>query len=116
MTNKTILQIENGALFLVALTLYIKLGFPILYFFLFLLLPDVTMVGYLKNPAVGAKIYNVGHNLIFPALLSFIYLFTHTSLLLAIAIVWFAHVFMDRAMGYGLKYPDEFKHTHIQNL
>lgn len=73
-------------------------------------------MGYLKNPAVGAKIYNVGHNLAFPALLSFIYLFIHTSLLLAIAIVWSAHVFMDRTMGYGLKYLDEFKRTHSQNL
>lgn len=74
------------------------------------------MVGYLKNPDTGAKIYNLGHNLIFPVFLSFIFLFTHTPLLLVIAIFWFAHIFMDRAMGYGLKYPDEFKHTHIQNL
>ncbi|OJG93461.1 hypothetical protein RV15_GL000063 [Enterococcus silesiacus] len=99
-----------------ALSLYIKLGFPILYFFIFLLLPDVSMVGYISNPAIGAKIYNLGHNLVFPVLLTFIYLFSQTPLLLAIAIVWSAHIFMDRTMGYGLKYSDEFKHTHIQNL
>ncbi|ALS36810.1 putative membrane protein YagU involved in acid resistance [Enterococcus rotai] len=116
MINKIILQLENGALFILALALYIHFGFSILYFFLFLLLPDVTMVGYSKNPAVGAKIYNLGHNLVFPVLLSFVYLFTHTALLLAISIIWFAHIFMDRTMGYGLKYSDAFKHTHIQNL
>ncbi|MBO0441020.1 DUF4260 family protein [Candidatus Enterococcus ikei] len=116
MKNKTILQLENGALFLLALTLFIYFGFPILFFFVFLLLPDISMIGYLKNPALGANIYNLAHNLVFPVLLIFTYLFTHTAILLPIAIVWSAHIFMDRTLGYGLKYADEFKHTHIQNL
>ncbi|MGX7243831.1 DUF4260 family protein [Enterococcus quebecensis] len=116
MTNKTILQLENGILFLLTLTLFIYFGFPVFYFFLFLLLPDITMVGYLSNPSLGAKIYNLGHNLVFPVLLIFIYLPTQTTLLLAISLVWCAHIFIDRILGYGLKYPDTFKHTHIQNL
>ncbi|EOL45176.1 DUF4260 domain-containing protein [Enterococcus caccae] len=116
MTNKTILQLEDGALFLLALTLYIKLGFPILYFFLFLLLPDITILGYRHDPIIGAKLYNLGHTLVLPVALTFISLFTSTSFLLAVSLIWAAHIFMDRAMGYGLKYSDAFKHTHIQNL
>lgn len=116
MSNKTILQLENSALLLLALTLFIYLDYPIFYFFLFLLSPDISMIGYLKNPALGATIYNLAHNLVFPIILIFIYLFTHIALLLPIAIVWSAHIFMDRTLGYGLKYSDEFKHTHIQNL
>ncbi|MGX7273250.1 DUF4260 family protein [Enterococcus haemoperoxidus] len=86
------------------------------YSFLFLFLPDITMIGYISNPSFGTKIYNLGHNLVFSILLIFIYLFTQTALLLPIAIVWSAHIFMDRTLGYGLKYRDEFKHTPIQNL
>lgn len=116
MTNKTILQFENGVFFLLAVSLYIYSKFSVSYFFLFLFLPDITMLGYLRNPIIGANIYNLGHTLIFPSLLIFVYFFTHTPLLLAISLIWFAHIFMDRTFGYGLKYPDEFKHTHIQNL
>jgi hypothetical protein len=26
---------------------------------------------------------------------------------------WAFHVAVDRALGYGLKYPDSFAHTHL---
>jgi hypothetical protein len=29
------------------------------------------------------------------------------------AIILFAHISMDRALGYGLKYEDSFHHTHL---
>ncbi len=32
----------------------------------------------------------------------------------AAAAFWTAHISFDRLMGYGLKYPDEFRRTHIQ--
>jgi hypothetical protein len=31
----------------------------------------------------------------------------------ALGLVWFAHIGMDRALGYGLKYDDAFTHTHL---
>ncbi|WP_206912057.1 DUF4260 family protein [Enterococcus sp. DIV0849a] len=110
------LKLENGILFLLAFTLFVYFGYPFFYFFIFLLLPDMMMIGYLRSPALGAGIYNLGHTLVFPVVLIFIYLFTHMSFLLPIAIVWCAHIFMDRTLGYGLKYPGAFNHTHIQNL
>jgi hypothetical protein len=30
--------------------------------------------------------------------------------------VWFAHIGMDRLLGYGLKYPTDFKDTHLQRV
>jgi hypothetical protein len=33
-----------------------------------------------------------------------------------IALIWFAHIGIDRALGYGLKYPDAFKHTHFNEV
>src|SRR3954470_22529461 len=31
----------------------------------------------------------------------------------AAALIWFAHIGLDRALGYGLKYDDSFQHTHL---
>ena len=31
----------------------------------------------------------------------------------ALGLVWFAHMGMDRAPGYGLKYDGAFTHTHL---
>lgn len=35
------------------------------------------------------------------------------STLLAIAIIWAAHIAFDRAVGYGLKYETGFNDTHL---
>jgi Domain of unknown function (DUF4260) len=82
-------------------------------FGLLLLVPDLSMVGYLRNPAVGAATYNLGHSLIGPALLTGWGVFADSSLLLALGAVWLAHVGVDRLAGYGLKYADGFHHTHL---
>jgi hypothetical protein len=33
-----------------------------------------------------------------------------------VALIWVAHVGVDRALGYGLKYPSAFKDTHLQRV
>jgi hypothetical protein len=33
-----------------------------------------------------------------------------------IALIWLAHLGLDRMLGYGLKYPTEFNDTHLQRL
>ncbi|MDD9911252.1 MAG: DUF4260 family protein, partial [Ahrensia sp.] len=35
---------------------------------------------------------------------------------LAIALIWAAHISGDRALGYGLKYESNFKHTHLGKI
>jgi hypothetical protein len=30
-------------------------------------------------------------------------------------LIMIAHISMDRALGFGLKYPDDFGHTHLAN-
>jgi hypothetical protein len=34
----------------------------------------------------------------------------------AVALVWLAHLGMDRMVGYGLKYPDSAKHTYFEHV
>jgi len=33
-----------------------------------------------------------------------------------VALIWFAHIGADRALGYGLKYPSAFSDTHLQRV
>jgi len=30
-----------------------------------------------------------------------------------LALIWFAHIGADRLLGFGLKYPTEFKDSHL---
>lgn len=39
-----------------------------------------------------------------------------TELLVQIALIWITHIGVDRALGYGLKYPTAFKDTHLQRV
>ncbi len=78
-----------------------------------LLVPDLSMVGYLLNPVTGATIYNAGHTLIGPGLLYLWHWAGGPVTALAGAAIWTAHIGMDRLFGYGLKYGDDFTHTHL---
>ena len=82
-------------------------------FALLLLAPDVSMAGYLAGPRVGAAVYNVFHSYPLPAALGIFGLLAGAPLAVGVASVWFAHIGMDRMVGYGLKYASGFKDTHL---
>ena len=77
---------------------------------------DVSMIGYLINNSVGATAYNIGHSLIGPALLAAIYIATSNQILLFVASLWLFHIFVDRALGFGLKHSTGFHHTHLGKI
>ena len=83
------------------------------WFGLLLLAPDLFMVGYLRGPRLGAAVYNVGHALVWPALLLAFGIPAARPMVVAIGAIWLAHIGMDRALGYGLKLEDGFTHTHL---
>ncbi|MCL4805949.1 MAG: DUF4260 family protein, partial [Anaerolineae bacterium] len=33
-----------------------------------------------------------------------------------VALIWLAHIGLDRMLGFGLKYPDAFRHTHLDEV
>lgn len=111
-----IVRLENGLAFGISFFIYMQLDFPIWLFFLLLFVPDITMIGYTINNKIGAAIYNLGHSFIFPILLTLCYFYFLQDYLLIISIIWVAHIFMDRLFGFGLKYQESFKETHIQRL
>lgn len=116
MTVHQIVRLENGMTFALCFYIYIQLGFPIWLFFVLLLVPDMTMIGYALNEKIGAIVYNVGHSFTLPLLFTLFSFYFSNDYLLLISIIWIAHIFMDRLFGFGLKYQESFKNTHIQRL
>lgn len=81
-----------------------------------LLVPDVFMLGYVKSKELGALTYNLGHSYLTPALLLLIAYTFGWGIGSALAVIWIAHIGMDRLMGYGLKKPKGFEHTHLGKI
>lgn len=72
------------------------------------------MIGYLVGNKVGAWMYNLFHH---KSLAIFILCFgwSHGFEWLELAgIILLGHSSLDRMFGYGLKYLDSFKHTHLR--
>jgi hypothetical protein len=109
-------RIGAGFVFLACVYFYYYLHFNFLWFVIFLFSVDIFMLGYLLNPKIGAHIYNLGHSTIIPAILLVFGTAYTNNYLLAAGIIWLAHVGWDRAFGYGLKFRDGFKHTHLGDL
>lgn len=110
---RLLLHAEGLAALLLSIFLYARLGASGWLFLLLLLVPDAAMLGYLLNPRFGAILYNLVHTYVLPLGLGAIALLADWSLGLALALIWLAHIGMDRTIGYGLKYPSAFKETHL---
>ena len=78
-----------------------------------ILLPDLLMVGYLAGTRIGVHLYNLAHSTPLPAAVVGLAWWQGKPLVLALGLVWLAHIGADRLMGYGLKYDDHFQHTHL---
>ncbi len=113
---RLILRSEGLVVLVASLWGYRHDGAPMLLVPLVLFLPDLFMVGYVASTRVGATIYNIGHSYLAPAALWLVAAVLESSGTKAAALVWAAHIGMDRALGYGLKYPDSFRNTHLGRL
>lgn len=113
---RVLLQIEGAALFGCSLFIYGSTGASWAMFLLLFLWPDLSMLGYLANVRLGAALYNLVHAYALPLVLAAISLSLHKPGELAFAVIWLAHIGLDRALGFGLKYPTFFKDTHLQRV
>jgi len=81
-----------------------------------LLAPDLSMLGYVFGPRLGALGYNLGHTLVGPAAMIAAWFAGAPSGLLAGGAIWLAHIGADRAFGYGLKSEAGFQETHLGRI
>lgn len=113
---RVVLQLEAAAVLVAALVAYAAHGGGWGLFAALLLVPDLSLLAYLGSPRVGAWVYNAAHSHLGPALLAAAGLAAGRPLAVTIALVWIAHVALDRMLGYGLKYGTGFGHTHLGTL
>lgn len=113
---RLLLHVEGAAVLALSLFFYGYSEFSWILFFILLLVPDVSMVGYLLNNKVGSILYNFFHTYTIPmAIITFGFIVSNQTVL-AVGLIWSAHIGMDRMVGYGLKYPTEFKDTHLNRV
>ena len=108
------LRLEGAFALLLAAVFFAHTGGKWWLFLACFLLPDVTLFGSLLGPAIGSRIYNVGHSYVGPAVVALVCLVLHKRL--DPALTWVAHIGFDRALGYGLKYPTAFGDTHLGKI
>jgi hypothetical protein len=107
---------EGAALFLAAVFVFWRLGGSWLLFLVLFLAPDLSFLAYLSSPRLGAAAYNAVHTTLGPlALFALGYLFD-AAFVEGLAAIWLAHVGIDRALGYGLKYATAFNDTHLGRI
>jgi hypothetical protein len=110
---KTLLNLEDLGKLAAAYILTLFLGFKWWVFFAWLLVPDVSMVGYLVNTRVGAWLYNVIHHQGVAVAVGLAGLYMADLNFQFAGLLLFGHSAMDRIFGYGLKYEDNFHNTHL---
>lgn len=111
-----LLRLEGAAMAAAAVGIYAARSESWGLFALLILAPDLGLLGYLVGPRSGAAAYNLTHNLVLPVAVGAVGAVTDTAPAVAIALIWLTHIGVDRAVGYGLKYRDDFRRTHLQRL
>ena len=111
-----LLRLEGLAVAVVSALFYARTGANWWLFAALWLLPDLSMLGYLGGPKLGARFYNAIHSYVTPGTLAAMAMLLKSPGLLPYAFVWINHIGVDRLMGYGLKYPQGFGWTHLGSV
>lgn len=105
-----LLRLEAGLVLAGCIVIYGTQHYSWILFAILFLAPDLSIIAYKGGVRVGAAVYNAVHTYVGPiALLAF-------DATRPYALIWAAHIAIDRLLGFGLKYPTNFKDTHLQRL
>ena len=113
---RILLRLEGLTLFAGMLLLYWIWGGSWWVFVIMFLAPDLSFIAYLADPKIGAVVYNAAHSYMAPVALLTAGFAAGEPLVLSIAMIWLAHIGIDRALGYGLKYQTGFGFTHLGRI
>ncbi len=110
---RLLLRLEGLVVAAVTVALYARLGASWLAFAALWLAPDLSMLGYLAGSCWGARVYNGVHAYVAPGVLALAGLLFHAHFALPTALIWANHIGVDRLCGFGLKYAEGFRWTHL---
>jgi Domain of unknown function (DUF4260) len=92
MKINALLKLEEVAILLFCLFVFIKLDFAWWWFPALLLLPDISMIGYIIHPKIGVFTYNLLHHRFVASLVAFYALSYGNDYWKLSAIILFAHI------------------------
>ena len=113
---QNLLKLEEAAMCLAGFWLFQQTGVAWWWFAVFLLAPDLAMIGYALGPKVGAWAYNLAHHKAVAIAVTALGMLGGMWWLQAAGAILFAHASFDRVFGYGLKYAKGFKYTHLGEI
>jgi hypothetical protein len=113
---RILLHGEGLAVAAAAVALYFYAGYPWWLLLVLALAPDLSMIGFAAGQRVGAVAYNAAHTYVLPVALASAGVLGGADWPVQLGLIWLAHIGVDRAIGYGLKYPTGFKDTHLQRV
>jgi hypothetical protein len=111
-----LLRLEGLTLFAGMVLLYWIWGGSWWVFVILFLAPDLSFIAYLSDAKTGAIVYNAAHSYMAPVALLTTGFALGEPLTLSLAMIWLAHIGIDRALGYGLKYQAGFGFTHLGRI
>lgn len=113
---KSSIKLEELAMFLLSIFLFSTLEYEWWVYLVLILTPDIGMIGYAVNTRIGAITYNLFHHKGIAITVGVLGWYLALPEMVLAGIILFGHASLDRIFGYGLKYPDHFKHTHLGNI
>ncbi|MEO8771576.1 MAG: DUF4260 domain-containing protein [Ferruginibacter sp.] len=113
---KSILRLEELMMFLLCAWFLYFFGAAWYWYLLMLIGPDISMLGYLAGNKVGAVLYNLFHHKGIAIALIIAGIRLNNMMLTFTGIILFGHSSLDRFAGYGLKYFEGFKFTHLGKI
>lgn len=108
-----LIKLEQIALLAFSIFLFSHTDHAWWWFPLLILLPDISMLGYLVGPKTGSFVYNFFHHQAFALIVLCLGWQVENAWFYLAGIILLGHSSMDRIFGYGLKHSDSFKHTHL---
>ena len=109
----TLLRLDGLAVAIATIAAYAIIGGNWWLFALLILAPDLSFLAIALGKRAAANTYNIVHSYTLPLALGGIGLALSIGWMLPVALIWGAHIGIDRAIGYGLKYPSSLDHTHL---
>ena len=113
---RMLLRLEGAAIGASAIVVYFWADYPWWLLVVLALAPDLSFVAYAAGPRVGALAYDVAHTYLLAVPLAAVGVLGEWDPVVQLGLVWVAHIGIDRALGYGLKYPTRFEDTHLQRV
>ena len=113
---RALLHLEGIVVASAAIALYFDLGYPWWLLLALARAPAVSRLAYHAGPSLGRAGDDAAHTYAVPVALAAIGFLVDSETAVQVGLIWTAHIGVDRALGYGLKYRTGFKDTHLQRV